>query len=287
MVILEKFRLHFFKEQTRKIDIKATFSFFESIEGFKTETDDKSVRFIYKDPRLQYEARFLIMPKSQVKDIYRLNPKFLDINFQLELPLLSPNYFVEKMIDIVKKLTERFDYYIYHETFENVLNFRRDLVLKVFMLLKERHIELNPRLLEQYVLVETNKLSSVLRYIEDNLQLQKFYQQSNTYVPHYHFLINNEQQLKLAFEWRYDTLTVLPPNLDYIFLNRGSDISIIKYNEFFEHAKKYLEDVPGFIKNTKVVQPNNLKKINKILKRKKFSEVLDVFSNIDHAKLLD
>lgn len=284
---MEKFRLHFFKEQTRKIDIKATFSFFESIEGFKTETDDKSVRFIYKDPRLQYEARFLIMPKSQVKDIYRLNPKFLDINFQLELPLLSPNYFVEKMIDIVKKLTERFDYYIYHETFENVLNFRRDLVLKVFMLLKERHIELNPRLLEQYVLVETNKLSSVLRYIEDNLQLQKFYQQSNTYVPHYHFLINNEQQLKLAFEWRYDTLTVLPPNLDYIFLNRGSDISIIKYNEFFEHAKKYLEDVPGFIKNTKVVQPNNLKKINKILKRKKFSEVLDVFSNIDHAKLLD
>ena len=55
------------------------------------------------------------------------------------------------------------------------------------MLLKERHIELNPRLLDQYVLVETNKLSSVLRYIEDNLELQKFYQQSNTYVPHYHF----------------------------------------------------------------------------------------------------
>lgn len=284
---MEKFRLHFFKEQTRKIDIKATISFFETIEGFKIESDDKSFRFLYKDPRLQYEARFLIMPKSQVKDIYRLNPKFLDINFQLELPLLSPNYFVEKMIDIVKKLTERFDYYIYHETFENVLNFRRDLVLKVFMLLKERHIELNPRLLDHYVLVETNKLSSVLRYIEDNLELQKFYQQSNTYVPHYHFLINNEQQLKLAFEWRYDTLTVLPPNLDYIFLNRGSDISIIKYNEFFELAKKYLEDVPGFIKNTKVVQANNLKKINKILKRKKFSEVLDVFSNIDHTKLLD
>ena len=284
---MEKFRLHFFKENTRKIDLKATISFFEVIEGFKIESDEKSMKFIYKDPRLQYEARFLIMPKSQVKDIYRLNPKFLDINFQLEIPLLSPNYFVEKMIDIVKKLTERFDYFVYHETFENVLNFRKDLVLKVFTLLKERHIELNPKLLEHYVLVETNKLSSILRYIEDNLDLQKFYQQSNTYVPHYHFLINNEQQLKLAIEWRYDTLTVLPPNLDYIFLNRGNDISIIKYEEFIEQGKKFLLDVPGFIKNTKVVDEKNLKRINKILKGKKFSEVLDVFSNIDHTRLID
>lgn len=284
---MEYFRLHFFKENNRKIDLKATISFFEAIEGFKIESDDKSFSFVYQDPRLQYEARFLIMPKSQVKDIYRLNPKFLDVNFQLELPLLIPNYFAEKMIDIVKKLTERFDYYVYHETFENVLNFRKDLILKVFSLLKERYIELNPKLLNEYVLVETTKLSHILRYLEDNLELQKFYQQSGTYVPHYHFLINKDNQLKLAFEWKYDTLTVLPPNLDYIFLNRGNGIAIIKFEEFYELAKKYLSDVPGFIKNTKVVEPKCLKKINKILKGKKFSDVLEVFSNIEHTKLLD
>jgi len=284
---LEKFRLHFFKEQTREIDLRATISFFESIEGFEIESDNKSMRFMYKDPRLGFEAQFLIMPKSQVKDIYRLNPKFLDINFQLELSLLLPNYFVEKMIDIVKRLTERFDYFVYHETFENVLNFRRDLILKVYSLLKERHIELNPKLLNEYVLVETSKLSSILRYIEDNLDLQKFYQQSNTYVPHYHFLLNNENQLKLAFEWRYDSLTVLPPNIDYIFLNRGNDMSIVKYDEFYDQAKRYLENVPGAIKNTKVFDQKHLRKINKILKGKRFSEVLDVFSNIELTKLID
>ena len=63
---MEKFRLHFFKEQTREIDLRATISFFESIEGFEIESDNKSMRFMYKDPRLGFEAQFLIMPKSQV-----------------------------------------------------------------------------------------------------------------------------------------------------------------------------------------------------------------------------
>ena len=76
---MEKFRLHFFKEQTRQIDLKATIAFFESIDGFTIESDDKGLRFIYVDPMLKYEARFLIMQKSQVRDIYRLNPKYLDI----------------------------------------------------------------------------------------------------------------------------------------------------------------------------------------------------------------
>lgn len=284
---MEKFRLHFFKENTREIDLKETISFFEAIDGFEIESDDKGLRFIYKDHVLKYEARFLILQKSQVRDIYRLNPKFLDINFQMEVNILTPNYFFEKMIDIVKKLTERFNYYVYHETFENVLNFRRELITKVFTLLKERYIQLNPKLLNEYHLVKTEKLNSIMRYMEDNLELHKFYEQSNTYVPMYHFLINKENELKLAFEWKHNTLTVLPPNLDYIFINRGSDMMMIKFDEFYDASYKFLEEVPGFIKNTYVVKPKSLKKINKILRRKKFSKVLDVFSNTSHTKLID
>jgi len=284
---LEKFRLHFFKENTREIDLKETISFFEAIEGFEIESDDKGLRFIFKDHILKYEARFLILPKSQVRDIYRLNPRFLDINFQLEIDILTPNYFFNKMIEIVKQLTERFNYYVYHETFENVLNFRRDLIVKVFSLLKERYLQLNPKLLNEYHLIKTDKLNNIFRYMEDNLELHKFYEQSNTYVPMYHFLINKENELKLAFEWKQNTLTVLPPNIDYIFVNRGNDMMMIKFDEFFDFANKYLEEVPGFIKNTYVVKEKSLKRINRILRRKKFSKVLDVFSNTSHTKLMD
>lgn len=284
---MEKFRLHFFKENTRQIDLKETISFFEAIEGFKIESDDSELRFIYNDHTLNYQARFLIKQKSQVKDIYRLNPRFLDINFQLEISILTPNYFFEKMINIVKKLTDRFNYFVYHETFENVLNFRKDLIVKVFTLLKERYLQLNPKLLDTHYLIKTDKLNSVLRYMEDSLELHKFYQESNTYVPNYHFLVNKENEVKLAFEWRYNTLTVLPPNIDYIFVNRGNDMLMIKFDEFYDLAYRHLEEVPGFIKNTYVVKERSLKRVNKILRRKKYSKVLDVFTNIDHTKLID
>jgi len=84
------FNIHFFKEKSRKIDLEQLIAFFESIEGFHIEMDEKSVRLYYTHPRLQHESLFVITPKSQVPDIYRLSPKFLDLNFHLEMPILTP-----------------------------------------------------------------------------------------------------------------------------------------------------------------------------------------------------
>lgn len=285
--MMEKFQLHFFKEKSRDLDIAATIAFFEVIEGAEIETDERSVRINYKHPRLGFEARFLIMPKSQVKDIYRLSPRYLDLNFQLEIPLLSPDYFVEQMLSIVKRLIQKFDLFVYHELFEDVLPFKTDLVMKIFNLVKGRYLELNPKFLQTYSLVSKNKLNAVLRYIDENFELQKHYKEANTYVPYYYFLVNSEDQLRIAFEWKFDTLTVIPPFIDFIFLNRGNDVNIIKYEEFLEQTDKFLDDVPGFLKDTKVVPLKNLKKINKILKKNKFSKVLEALEKTDHYHLID
>ncbi|MDY0278584.1 MAG: hypothetical protein RBQ97_10935 [Acholeplasma sp.] len=284
---MEKFQLHFFREKSRKLDVEAVIAFFEVIEGMEVEMDERSVRFNFKHPRLGYEAKFLIMPKSQVKDIYRLNPSFLDLNFQLELPLLSPDYFANFMFEIVKKMVTKFDYFVYHDSFEDVLPYRYELVMKVFMLMKEKYLELNPKYLYDHYLVQKDKLNSMLRYIDDNLELQKFYQEANTYAPFYYFLVNNDHKLRVAFEWKYDTLTVIPPHIDFIFLNRGNEVSIIDYHEFLLQADKYLDDVPGFLKNTKVVAKKNLKKVNKIFKKNKFKKVIEILTKIDHYALID
>lgn len=285
--MMEKFQLHFFKEKSRDLDIAATIAFFEVIEGAEIETDERSVRINYKHPRLGFEARFLIMPKSQVKDIYRLSPRYLDLNFQLEIPLLSPDYFVEQMLSIVKRLIQKFDLFVYHELFEDVLPFKTDLVMKIFNLVKGRYLELNPKFLQTYSLVSKNKLNAVLRYIDENFELQKHYKEANTYVPYYYFLVNSDDHLRIAFEWKFDTLTVIPPFIDFIFLNRGNDVNIIKYEEFLEQTDKFLDDVPGFLKDTKVVPLKNLKKINKILKKNKFSKVLEALEKTDHYHLID
>jgi len=284
---MEYFQIHFFREKIRILDVEAILEFFEVIEGVEIDMDERSVRINYVHPQLKYTARFLIMPKSQVKDIYRLNPRYLDLNFQLELPLMVPDYFAEKIFHFVKKLVEKFDYFVYHDYFEDVLPFKQDLIMKIFTMIKSKYLEIHPKYLTENHLISKEKLNSILRYLDDNFSLQKYYQDQNTYVPHYMFFTGKDNNLKIGIEWKYNSLTVIPPYVDYLFINYGNSVSIISYNEFYEYTNKLLEDVPGFLKGTKVTPKKNIKKINKILKKNKFLKIEDLLTNIDYFRLID
>lgn len=285
---MEFFKVHFFQEKTRYKDIEAITAFFEAIEGFEISMSEEMVRYDYTHPRLGYEASFIIMPKSQIEEIHRLNPRYLDLNFHLVLPTLSPDYFADKLFKIAGQLAERFNYYVYQSLFENVLPFKLDLLMKIFNLMKEKHLELNPLLLNnEYYLVSKDKLSSILRYIDDNLELHKHYQELKTYVPLYHCFVNEEYEVKLAIEWNDDTLTVLPPNLDYIFFKRNNETSIIRYDEVVERLSKYLQEVPGFIRNTLVFAEKSQRRVLRTMRRYKFSKVTDRLTKVDIKRLLD
>jgi hypothetical protein len=284
---MDFFRLHFFKANTRDINIEAVIAFFEVIDGITIDDSNNRLVFNYVDPRLDLTCRFFFMPKSQVKEIYRLDPKYYDLNFQLEISTLAPDFFVEKVLQITKRLVDKFSLFVFHETFVDVLQYRRDLVMNIFMRIKQKYLELNPKLLNEYALVRKDKLHGILRYLNDIYELQKHYQQEETIVPFYLFMKMEDKSVKVAFEWKYDTLTVLPIYLDYIIVNKGNDSSIINADEFYEVAGKYLEEVPGFLKGTYVVPKKNLKKINKILKKYKFSKIKEAFEFIKHTKLID
>lgn len=284
---MAQFNIHFFKEKSRKIDIDQLIAFFEDIEGIKIEMDDKSVRFNYLHPRLQYEARFLITPKSQVPDIYRLSPKFLDLNFHLETGILTPDYVAKQLFDIVKKVCERFNFHIYNEMFEDVLPFKVDVVNKVFNMLKQAYIDKNPVILSDYHMLPKEKLYAILRYLDDQVELQNYYKELETYVPKYHFLTTEKKKLVIGIEWKEHSLTVFPPHIDYLFYRIGNEIKIVAYDEAFPLIEKLLLDVPGFIKETKVLPKKTSGKVFKIMKKTKFSMITHTFSKENVKRLLD
>lgn len=284
---MSQFNLHFFKEKSRKIDLEQLIAFFEAIEGIRTEMDEKSVRFNYTHPRLSYDALFIITPKSQVPDIYRLSPKFLDLNFHLEMPILTPDYVAKHYLDIVKKICDRFNFHIYNEMFEDVLPFKMDVVLKVFDMVKEAYIHKNPVLLSDYHLLSKDKLHAIFRYSDDILELQKYYQELETYVPKYHFLNTEKKKLVVGIEWKEHTLTVFPPYLDYVFYRINNEIKIVSFDELLPLIEKYLTDVPGFIKGTRVMTKKTAGKVYKIMKKTKFMKVDHTYTKESMKKLLD
>ncbi|MBE0700538.1 MAG: hypothetical protein IH571_02515 [Acholeplasmataceae bacterium] len=282
-----QFNIHFFKEKSRKIDLDYLISFFESIEGIEVEMNEQFVRFLYLHPRLNYQAEFLITPKSQVPDIYRLSPKFLDLNFHLEMPILTPDYVAKHLFELVKKICDQFNFHNYNEMFEDVLPFKMDVVFKVFSMVKEAYVEKNPVLLSDYHIISKDKLNAILRYLDDLYELQKYYKELETYVPKYHFMTTEEKKLVVGIEWKEHTLSVFPPYLDYLFYRVGEEIKVVSYDEAANLMNKHLQDVPGFIKGTKVVPKKTAKKIYKIMKKTKFAKTNHTFTKESVKHLLD
>ncbi|VEU82382.1 hypothetical protein [Acholeplasma hippikon] len=285
---MSQFYLHFFKEKSRTIDMEQVIEHFESEEGFEVEMDDKAVRFLYSHPRLGYVCAFYITRKSQVPNIQRVSPKYLEVNFHLELPILSPNYFVKHVIQLVKKVCDKFDLFVLSEMFNDVLEFNADRIFRVYQMVKKAYLEKYPEEQDKYYFFREEKLNSVLRYMDEMVSLQAYYDDLDTIVPKYHFIKDEEDNPYLAVEWKENSLTVFPPYVDYLLYRQADDmVKVIDYNEFLKKTEKLLLDVPGFLQGTKVVSKKANKKLNKIARKGKFTPVAKSFSRYHLHQVLD
>ena len=119
------------------------------------------------------------------------------------------------------------------------------------------------------------------------MNFKKYYQELETYVPKYHFLVTEKKDVVLGIEWKEHTLTVFPPYLDYCFYRLANEIKVISYEELLPLIDKYIIDVPGFIKGTKVIPKKTAKKVFRIMKKTKFMKISHTFQKETVKKLLD
>lgn len=285
---MSQFYLHFFKEKSRTIDMEQVVEHFEAEEGYEIEMDDKSVRFLYSQPNLGYVCAFYITRKSQVPNIQRVSPKYLEVNFHLEIPILSPNYFVKQVIQQVKKICDKFNLYVLSEMFNDVLEFNSDRIFRVYQMVKKAYLEKYPEEYDKYYFFREEKLNGILRYTDELVSLQSYYDDLDTIVPKYHYIKDEENNPYLAVEWKENTLSVFPPYVDYLLFRESDDmVKVIDYNEFLKKTDKILLDVPGFLQGTKVISKKAGKKVSKIGKKHKFSPVTKSFTRYHLHQILD
>ena len=131
------FQIFFLKEGTRvyeKADLITLLSATpnSTIPDMTKNTTGKFV-FTYRHSVLDFEARFIISDKSVVPHLERLNSRFYDVNVYVEFDVLSPNYAVEILLDIVQEITSKFDFKVYVESFiYDVKPFKRSEIIKNF-----------------------------------------------------------------------------------------------------------------------------------------------------------
>ncbi len=285
---MEQFYLHFFKEKVRNIDKEEIVKYLTEEFDFKLEVDDEVVSLLYKHPTLEYEASFHITKKSMVPDIYKISPNFVDVKFHLEIPLLTPNYFFGSILEIVKRLSYRFDLYSYHELFDDVYEYNYERTITVFKMIKNALYEKYPHKLQNYYIISENRLSALLKYLNEQQTLANYYSDLNIHVPGYLYIKDADNNAYLASNWNEGELTVFPPSINYILFKRKDGlIKVIEAKEFYDVNHKLLDEIPGFLQGTKVISKKGYKKILKTAKKGKWEPVTKVFTKYNFSQLID
>lgn len=287
---MEKFTIHFFKEKTREIDYEKLFSFFKDYPEILIENvadNAKEMDMHYKHPILKTDVKFVLSSSSTVKEIHQIHPQFLDVNFRLEMSILTPYYIANKLFEITRKLVEEFNFLIFNSLLEDVIPYKYDKVYRLFEITKKHFKETFGYKLKQYYFYPTNKLNDCLKYIDEQYELQQYYKEKAIYVPNYYFVADEEKNVYLAIEWEEGNNTVFPPHLDYIYYITGLESKLFPYNEVMAKIDKFSENVPGFLQNTKVTQVKYTKKIAKILKKTKFTPINKTLSRVDLNLIVD
>lgn len=284
------FVLHFFKEKSRAFDYERILSFFDDVQeaqiGDVSETSSE-VRMEYRHPVLKTKADFVISRKSTVTDIYKLDPQFLDVNFRLEIPLMTPFYGAKKVFNIVERLCKEFNFSIYHDMFEDVLHFKMEVVEKVFDIVRKAYKDKYGYQLNNYHTFNDQRLNDCLKYVDEQYDLHRYYKELDIYVPNYFVVLDETKKVHFAIEWRDNTLTLFPPHIDYVYFRVGLEQKIIPYHELMAKIDKMTTGVPGFLQNTKVIEPKHLKKVMKIIKKTKFTPINGALIHIELDQVID
>lgn len=281
------FRIHFFKEKTRQIDIDLLLNYFRDRDDFKTEMDETSVRFTYENKTLFVGYQYTITPRSTVPDIYRLSPNYLDVNIHVDMPILISDFMYQMFIKEIEKFTKTFKLFIYHPLFEDVMTFRYELLTEVYHMIKTKYIQKHHDELKDYVFIDQKILYKMLKYENDIIDLKAYYKDITTFVPKYQLLYNG-QNLIYAIEIQDGLLTVIPPEINIVFIRmKDQSLKAFDYQSVSKKLESMLTKVPGTIEGTHVLLKQNLTKFYRILKKAKEQQFDHTYISIRSNKLLE
>lgn len=288
------FKIHFFKENQR-IDLsQEIISLLTNKDNFKDayfefEKKNDLIIFNYIDKYLPYRARFSISDVSIIKTdkLIKINPKYFDINFRLELPFSSPNYFSKKLFKIVGFLVQKLKLFIYTEFFQDCLEYDQHYLESLFLQLREKYKQKRPNEFLDFTILNTYKLDSILQYIEQKDKLEEFFKDSNIQIPEYEFLKDFDDRFSIAISWQEDSATIIPPFIDYIFYKKLTEDKTLYANEVFYQLDGIFEQVPGYSKDCKMIKKDKLRKANKLIHKTNFTKVDKTFHQLDLEKIID
>ena len=269
------FQIYFLKDGTRvyeKADLITLLSATPNITVPDMKKTNGKYVFVYRHSVLDFEARFIISDKSVVPHLERLNSRYFDVNVYVEFDVLSPNYAVEMLLDIVQEIATKFDFKIYVESFiYDVKPFRRAEIIKNFNSWKRAYADKHPEELSKYNKLDSQAISLVYGYLQKKKRLEITFDTTKVQISDYIFLHTDKSRSAfVAIKWDGEKQFILPPAVDLLMLDDGKVNRYISMSEIMMKAEKMFKPIDGY-GSIQILDSRSIKKLHKLLVKERFS----------------
>lgn len=280
--------IHFFRDSgLEKLDFAKVLEFFDSYPNFKVFYTEDEVQIDYRDDDFKFSYRYLITKKSRVNNIYKLNPKFLNVNFYLELPVLVPSFLVKEILTITQKICKLFDLEIYNDSFSDVQPFNLADLVVLFEESRKQTIE--DYGMQDKLPFPKDKLDEVCRYQRSVESLREYYHNEvevNICEP---ILDKVTNEYGISTTWNVGTPTVFPPHLSYIYVKEEQNLPfLVRRDDFMSIVGKYLIEIVNFLPDMYILKAKQAKSARKTVNKLRKVAIIDQnFKSIRLSNLLD
>ncbi len=281
-----KFQYYFLKEGTRVYDRAEFVTYMSAQKYIKFEGEGQVKKAYYHDSVLDFDAVFVMGNHSVIDRIERLNPKYLDTNLYVEFELLSNTYKVNRLVDIIKELCEKFDFVVYNPYFEDVSKFDRSLLINCFNICKNAYKKKFDDDFVNIPRISSDSLEKVYAYLENKEQIEQNYEDKSL-----DYLFVGESGTRNSYvclDLDLSNGTIIPPGCKLVKISLDDNVYFTSFEEVYKKIGKFCEALNcGLPFNVLKIKNKYIRKINKILTKTKFNRVMVQLKNVDFEKVLD
>ena len=280
--------IHFFRNNTLdKLDYEKVLEFFDELPNFEVFYTANDVEIVYNDKEFQFTYSYFITKVSQVRQIYKLDPAFVNVNFLLQLPVMVPEYVIKEILSITQRLCKLFELEVYNDSFENVKPFNLMDIIMLFRAARRSYIEEHG--LEGKLLLPTDELNAICKYQTSIENISEWYNR-DVQVDYCEPILDRKTgEYGICCTWNIGTPTVFPPYFKYVLVrDEDGEEFKVKRQYFLEFVGKYLSELANFLPDMYVMKEKQAHKSRSAVgKLRKFAILDQTFSPVRMCDLID
>lgn len=287
--------IHFFRDnELPKLDFASFFSFFDAYENFKVfYIENNEMEIEYRDPDFQFSYRYLVTKNNRVANIYRLNPKYTNVNIMLELPLLISSYLAKEILSLAEKICQKFNLVIYTGSFPDVKPFSMADMMVLFT--ESRAAMIAESGMSGKLYMASAALDAASRYQRLVVKLVSLlkarYPEDEIQVPVVTLLADagsGTYGLATSYELGTSSLIPLEPSFAFVrVIDEGSSY-IVSAHDFMATMGRSLVPVENVIPGVYDLHGRNVRLARKLALKLRKHEIIDkAFSELPLSTLID